>query len=429
MTRNRLKAKFSGLNVYFKKNLIIMGFLGFSSGLPLLLTMSTLTWWLGKVGIDKKTIGLFALVGLPYSWKFLWAPFIDRIKLPLLSRYFGRRRSWLLVVQGLLMAAIIGMGTINPVENLYGLAVLSLIVAFWSATQDIIIDAYRIQLLKKEEFAAGAAMEVNFYRLGMMIAGAGALTLSDYMSWDMVYMIMALFMLVGMITTFFAPPTAHDTTPTSHNFLEWVTTTVVDPFRDFTQKSGWGYALLFVMLYKLGDVMMGPMATIFYQEIGFTGTEVGTVTKLFGIPMTILGSFLIGGFAYKWGLLRTLLVTGLLHACSNGMFLVLANVGHSIPVLYAAIALENISNGMAIAAFVAFLSTYCSPAFAATQYALLSSLVAQTRTISWAFSGWVADALSNWTAFFSLAIVLGFPSLLLLIYFIKSDCLKMERQA
>lgn len=423
-----MKKNYDAIKVYFKKNLLIMGLLGFSSGLPLLLTLTTLTWWLTSVGIDKKTIGLFTFVGLPYSYKYIWSPFVDRLPFPFLSRLLGRRRGWLIGIQAILTASIIAMGNVNPLENIELLAIMSIVVAFWSATQDIIIDAYRIQLLSKDELAAGGAMEVNGYRLGMMVAGAGAMAMSDYMSWSNVYMIVALFMSVGILTAFFAPATKHDTLPQAKSLKEWVKTAIVGPFRDITSKPAWGLALLLVASYKLGDVLIGPMAMVFYHDIGFSGQEVGTVTKLFGIPMTIVGTFLIGGFAYKWGLLKTLLITGFVHLSSNFMFVVLSEVGHSVPMLYIAIALENISNGMSLAVFIAFLSHYCSPAFAATQYALLSSLTAQTRTLGGALSGYLAELFpGDWPSFFILTMIAGVPSLILIVYLMKTNKLKLDR--
>lgn len=415
------------VKVYCTQRLLVIGLLGFSSGLPLLLTLSTLTWWLANKGIDKKTIGLFTLVGVPYAWKFVWAPVVDRMPIPFLTKWLGRRRGWLLFSQIILAACIFMMGFSNPTKSLENMALWAILVAFWSATQDIIIDAYRIESLKPEEYGAGAAIEVNGYRLGMMVAGAGALALSDFYDWSMVYGIMALCMGVGMITTLFCREPEHETLSRNFKLNDWLKNSVVGPFKEFVTRPGWVYVLLFVVLYKLGDNLIGPMATVFYKDLGFTGVEVGTASKFFGVWMVVLGSFMFGSVVYKWGIMRSLFIAGLIHMVANFMFFVLAEVGHDITFLYLAIAMENLSNGMMIAAFVTYLSSLCNISYTATQYALLSSFMAQTRTLGQVSSGWLADTLS-WPGFFGVTILAAVPALLLLLFMMKKYPLKIDKK-
>ncbi|UNM06338.1 MAG: MFS transporter [Holosporaceae bacterium] len=304
----------SNFSIYFKKRLLIILLFGFSSGLPLLLTLSTLSFWFSKVGIDKRTIGLFALVGMPYVWKFLWAPFLDRFKLPFLTKVLGRRRGWLLFVQILLALSIIMMGHSQPEQNLFLTAVFALCVSFFSATQDILIDAYRIESLDPSEYAAGGGVEVFGYRLGMIISGGVALSLSDTYSWETVYLIMGFFMGVGILTTLFCKE------PASSKQLDLSSKTlksmVIDPFLDFITRPGWYWVLAFVLLYRFGDNLIGQMATVFYQKLGFTGTEIGMVTKTFGIWMVVFGGLLGGVIAKRIGIMKTLMVGGIAHVIS-----------------------------------------------------------------------------------------------------------------
>lgn len=405
------------------KRIWIVALLGFSSGLPLFLTLSTLSWWLAKYGLKKSEIGLFAYVGTPYAFKFLWSPLVDRLSIPYLTAKFGRRRSWMILSQILLAIFITMMGFSQPDLNLTYMAICATLVAFWSATQDIVIDAYRIDVLKSSEIAAGASIEVNGYRIGMLVAGAGAMSLSDSYSWSIVYGIMATCMLVGIITALIAPNT--DKLDDDHlslqttGYKEWLFKAVVEPLLDYIKKPGWWAALLFIVLYKISDNLIAGMANVFYNDIGFTGAEIGVATKLFGLPMTILGSFIVGLFAYRIGLLKALFISGIIHTLSNGMFLVLAEVGNSLPVLYTAVAVENISNGMMIGAFVGFLSSLCSVQFSATQYALLSSFMALTRVFFSGISGFVAEYAHQWTKFFTITLIAAIPSLLFLLFMMK----------
>lgn len=413
---NYARTILDSFSIYFKKRLLIILLFGFSSGLPLLLTLSTLSFWFAKVGIDKKTIGLFALVGLPYVWKFLWAPFLDRFQAPFLGKWLGRRRGWLFLTQIFLAVSIIMMGHSQPQENLFLTAVLALFVSFFSATQDILIDAYRIESLDPSEYAAGGGAEVFGYRLGMIIAGGVALSLSDTYAWSTVYLIMGLFMLVGLLTTLFCKePATSKKTDLEKKSLK---TVIVDPFLDFIQRPGWVWVLLFIILYRFGDNLIGQMATVFYQKLGFTGTEIGMVTKTFGIWMVVVGGLMGGAIAKRIGIMKTLMIGGILHVFSNGFFILLALHGHSMPCLYGTIISENISGGIMTSAFVAYLSRLCNINFTATQYALLSALMAVGRVFVQSTSGFIADQF-DWVAFFVIASTAALPGLILLGYLMK----------
>lgn len=408
---------------YFKRRLLFVFLMGFSSGLPLLLTLSTLTWWLKGEGISKTTIGIFTLTTLPYSWKFLWAPLLDRLNFPFLSKKLGRRRSWILLSQIATALSIIFMGQINPQENLFHLAILSILVTFWSATQDVVIDAYRIDILNQKEMTAGGASEVVGYRIAMMVSGAGAIALSDFMHWDTIYLIMGVIMLSCSLITFFcpAPHTQEARQKTSsQSYSKWLIETYSAPLKDFFKRKDPLMILAFILLYHLGENLIGPMSMIFYKELGFTGVEVASATKLFGAWMTILGTILIGGIALKYGILRTLLISGIIHIIANGFFFILAHVGHNLPVLYFSMVFENISGGMMKGALVGYLSGLCTKSFSATQYALLSSIMAQGRILTYAISGWIADQ-TSWPVFFSLATIAAVPGLLIILRLMKSS--------
>jgi PAT family beta-lactamase induction signal transducer AmpG len=383
-----------------------------------------LSWWLSSVGVDKTSIGLFALVGVPYTFKPLWAPILDRTTLPFFGK-LGRRRGWLLFIQLMLAASIVLMGHSDPANDLKMTAIFALMVSFWSASQDIVIDAYRIESLKKEEFTAGGGVEVFGYRMGMIIAGGFALGLSDLFSWEIVYLIMASFMLVGIITTFICkePAASQRVDLSEKSGLSWIKHSIVDPFLDFIKRPGWFWILVFIIFYRFGDNIIGQMSTVFYRELGFTGTEVGTATKTFGIWMVVVGGLVGGSIAFRIGIMKTMLLAGFLHILSNGFFLLLAIKGHSIPVLYMTVISENISSGIMTSGFVAYLSRLCNIAFSGTQYALFSSLMAVTRVFVQTSSGWLASQF-GWVNFFILASIAALPALFLLMYLMKKHPLE-----
>jgi PAT family beta-lactamase induction signal transducer AmpG len=392
------------LGTVFSARMLVALLMGFSSGLPLLLTGSVLQAWMTDEGVDLGTIGLFALVGLPYTLKFLWAPLTDRFTVPLL----GRRRGWLLAAQVLLMCSIAALGWTQPAHSPLVVALVAWLVTFFSASQDIVIDAYRREALADNELGLGASLYVNGYRIGMLLASGGGLILADFMPFSAVYQLMALFMMVGIVTTLFAPE-PRVTVALPANLRD----AVIQPFVDYFQRRHALLILLFILLYKVGDTMASHMSTPFYLDIGFSKTEIGAVVKLFGFWATIIGGMAGGIVIIRTGIYRALWAFGILQALSTGGFALLAVVGYSLPLLAGVIAFENLSGGMGTAAFVAFMAALTNRKFTATQYALLSSLMGIPRVIVAAPTGYFADWL-GWTFFFVCCALIAIPGLLLL---------------
>ncbi|MBF0310038.1 MAG: AmpG family muropeptide MFS transporter, partial [Magnetococcales bacterium] len=394
--------------LYFHPRLLGVFLLGFSSGLPLALTAGTLALWLTEARVDKTTIGLFALAGTPYTFKFLWSPLIDQLPLPGLTRLLGRRRSWLLLLQFGLMLAILALGGADPAVDPSRTALLALLVAFFSASQDIVIDAFRVELLQPRQYGAGAAMVVLGYRVGMLASGAGALYLATWYGWATTYLVMAGLMSVGMLTAWWLPEpevkevaaSPREGASRRERLLAWGQRAVVEPFRDFMNRRGWLWILLFILLFKFGDALAGVMTGPFLVEIGFTKITIANVTKVFGLAATLLGSVAGGVLVNRLGILSALLWCGLLQMLSNLVFVGLAWWGAGqTEWLVAAIAAENLAGGMGTAAFVAYLSALCNQAFTATQYALLSSFMSFGRTLLASSGGWMASQMS-WAGFF-----------------------------
>jgi PAT family beta-lactamase induction signal transducer AmpG len=422
------------LAVYLTPRQLIILVMGFSSGLPLLLTLSTLSYWLSTANVDKATIGLFTIVQTPYAYKFLWSPVVDRLRLPILGR-MGRRRSWLLLTQLCLAASVFVMGQIDPVAHAWWTALAALVVAFFSASQDIVIDAYRIELLDPEEQGAGAGSTQVGYRLGMLLAGAGATAMSDYTSWAMVYAVMAAAVLACAVVTLLLPEPrvaegaeaaprrlARAAQPT--DYAEFLRTAVIEPFKDFMTRRGWLVILAFILFYKYGEAFGGAMANPFYHEMGFTGTEIAVISKVYGVIATLIGGVVGGFLVARLGLFRTLMLGGILQAVTILLMSVIAweqaaAVEHAVlrRWLMAAITAENITSGIASAALVAYLSGLCNTAFTATQYALFSSLMANGRTIMSGGSGLLIDYLHNdWGLFWIITIVMAIPGLAFLVW-------------
>ena len=413
------------LAVYFKRPLIVVLILGFSSGLPLALTFSTLSVWMAEEGVDLTTIGIFVLVGTPYTLKFLWAPLIDRAALPPFTSWLGQRRGWMVATQLAMMAALLALGASDPVSAPYLTALAAVVVSFLSATQDIVIDAYRIESVEEGDQGAGAAMIVFGYRIGMLVSGAGALLLADQMSWMATYVVMAALMLVGMTTILSSPePPRPALEPLEglsrvERAQRWVFGAVFQPFLEFMQRQGWIAILVFILLYKLGDAFAGAMANPFYVDLGFTKTEIASVTKAFGLASTLAGLFLGGLLVSRMPILWALVICGILQAASNLMFAVQAAVGDDIAVLSVTVAVENVTGGMGTAAFVAYMSRLTNIAFTATQYALLSSFMAVGRTFLSSGSGFSADSL-GWVGFFIASAFVAIPGLVMLFWMMRA---------
>lgn len=381
--------------------------MGFASGLPLLLTITVLQAWMTEEGVDLTVIGLMILVGLPYSIKFLWAPVLDRFTLP----FLGRRRGWLLIAQVVLILSIAGLGFSDPKNNPWMLAFAALLVTFFSASQDIVIDAYRREDLSDEELGLGSSLYVNGYRVGMLLAGGGGLIMADYMPFSMVYLIMAGCLLPGVLTTLLArePVIAVGTPKTMGE-------AVFNPLIEYFSRNGALWMLAFILLYKIGDTMASAMTIPFYLDIGFSKTEIGAVVKLFGFWATIIGSLIGGILMLRLGINRALWVFGFLQAISTAGFAVLARIGYSIPALSVVIGFENLSSGMGTAAFIAFMASITNKKFTATQYALLTSLMAVPRTVFSAPTGFFAKHM-GWESFFIGCTLIAIPGMLLLLKF------------
>jgi MFS transporter, PAT family, beta-lactamase induction signal transducer AmpG len=396
----------SMLRVFGQPKMAAILFLGFSSGLPFFLTNRTLQAWMTVEGVDLTTIGLFSLVTLPYSLKFLWAPLIDRYVPP----FLGRRRGWLVVTQIGLLLTIGAMGLQDPSRTLQLLAFNAVLIAFFSASQDVVFDAYRIDVLDEREMGAGAALGVLGYRIALIVTGSLAFILADRMPWPVVYLMMAGLMLVGVIAAVRAPDPVDETPPRS------IAEAVVNPFVDFFQRTGLGWGvliLLFIIFYQLPDRFAQNMATPFLLQIGFSQTEIGAIQGGIGIGATIVGVLAGGAVVAKLGLNRSVWIVAALQILSNLAYYWIAITGANELILVVAIIVENVAGGMVTAVFVALLMSLCSKRFSATQYALLSSLMAAARDVIVAPAGRVAE-MTGWPVFFLLTLVVGIPALALL---------------
>lgn len=391
------------LQVFSNRRVAVLLLLGFSSGLPLALTFGTLQAWMKDAGVDLATIGAITLVGLPYTVKYLWAPLMDRYTLP----FLGRRRGWLVVTQLTLMAAIAFMGSLNPVSQPWLLAVTAVLVSFLSASQDIVVDAYRADVLREEELGAGAAVSVLGYRLGMLSSGAMALILADHLPWAAVYRIMAGLMLVGVAAALWG------TEPKSGGSPRSLAEAVALPFKAFFSRDAALVLLLFIILYKLPDAVAGAMTTPFLLDVGFSKTEIGAVNKGFGLVATIFGAVAAGGLIARLGIYRSLWAFGILQAVTNLTYMGVALAGQNKAALILAVGVDNLSGGMGTAAFVAFLMSLTEKRYSATQYALLSSLMAITPKIAGAPTGLLAAGL-GWPMFFAASVLGAIPGLAVL---------------
>ena len=397
--------KKSMFKLIFSGRMLVSLIMGFSCGLPLLLTISVLQAWMTEEGVDLAVIGMMALVGLPYTLKFLWAPFLDRFTLP----FFGRRRGWMLVVQVALMFSIAGLGLTDPGGNPWMVAFAAFLVTFFSASQDIVVDAYRREDLSDQELGLGSSLYVNGYRVGMLLASGGGLIMADHMPFSMVYLIMAGCMLVGVLTTLLAPePVTPAGTP--QNMKE----AIIDPMVEYFSRQGALWMLAFILAYKIGDTMASAMTTPFYLDIGFSKSEIGAVVKIFGFWATIVGGITGGVIMLRLGINRALWIFGFLQAISTAGFAVLARIGYSIPALSGVIAFENLSSGMGTAAFVAFMASITNKKFTATQYALLTSLMGVPRVLASAPTGFLAKNF-GWAGFFIFCTLIAVPGMLLLL--------------
>ncbi len=389
----------------FSLRMIIAGIMGFYAGVPLLLTGSVLQAWMRDSGVDLATIGLFALVGLPYTLKFLWAPLLDRFSISRL----GRRRSWLLIAQVFLVISLIGLAYTNPALSPSIVAGCALAIAFFSATQDAVIDAYRRESLADTEQGLASSFYVNGYRIGMLLASGGGLIIADFTGFQTMYQGMAVVMATAIpVTLFAAEPKPHPDQPKTLNQA------IIQPFIEFLKRRDALLILLFIVLYKSGDTMASHMTMPFYLDLGFSKTEIAAIVKLFGFWATILGGVVGGILILRIGIYTALWLFGILQAVSTAGFALLASLGHTMSGLAAVISFENISGGMGTAAFIAYMASQTDRRFSATQYALLSSLMGVPRVFIAVPTGWIAEAF-GWQQFFLICTLTAIPGILLLI--------------
>jgi len=397
--------------VLASRRMLVALVMGFASGLPLLLTISVLQAWMKEEGVDLAVIGLMALVGLPYTLKFLWAPVLDRYTIPI----FGRRRGWLLIAQTALVLAIIALSATNPAQHPWVVALAAFWVTFFSASQDIVVDAYRREDLADEELGLGSSLYINGYRTGMLLASGGGLIMADHISFSMVYLIMAACLLPGILTTLLTPePETPQGTP------QTLQEAIIQPFIEYFSRPEAIWILAFILFYKIGDTMASTMTTPFYLDIAFTKTEIGSIVKLFGFWATIAGSLAGGMIMLKVGIYRSLWLFGILQALSTAGFALLAQIGHSVPALAGVIAFENLSSGMGTAAYAAFMASITNQKFTATQYALLTSLMGVPRVVVSAGSGFMAKAM-GWEGYFIFCTLIALPGLLMLLRIRRSQ--------
>ena len=421
------------LRVYLEPASLRMLTLGFSAGLPLLLVLGTLSFRLREAGIDRSTIGHLSWVGLAYGFKWAWAPLVDRLPLPLLTHTLGRRRSWLLLSQCLVVVGLVGMALTDPRQALGPVVACALMVAFASATQDIALDAFRIESADANHQAALAAAYQTGYRLAMIWAGAGVLWIAARAeapalagaaaaatgaaayqngAWQTAYLVMAASMAVGMVTVLFSREPRPVELPPARNAAEWLRGALLEPFADFVRRYRWQAALILALIavYRISDVVMGIMANPFYVDMGYTKDEVAAVTKVYGVVMTLVGAFVGGSLAMRFGVMRILMLGALLSACTNLLFAWLAGHGHDVTALIAVVSADNLASGIASAAFIAYLSSLTNVSYSATQYALFSSMMLLLPKFVAGFSGDYVNAF-GYAQFFASTAMLGLPVL------------------
>jgi PAT family beta-lactamase induction signal transducer AmpG len=418
------------LKVYLEPASLRMLSLGFSAGLPLLLVFGTLSFWLREAGIDRTTIGFLSWVGLAYGFKWVWSPLVDRMPIPWLTRTLGRRRSWLLASQAVIMLALVSMAMTDPQQSLAPVVWCAIAVAFGSATQDIALDAFRIESADTEHQAALAATYQTGYRLAMIWSGAGALWIAaraeipsavagvsapyQHGPWQIAYLVMAVSMLPGVLTVLFSQEPFQRAIAPSKNMGEWLRGALVEPFADFIGRYRWQAALILGLIatYRISDVVMGIMANPFYVDMGFSKDEVAAVTKVYGVAMTLVGAFVGGVLSLRMGVMRVLMLGAILSAASNLLFAWLSTRGHDVTALVWVVSADNLAGGIASSAFIAYLSSLTNVQYSATQYALFSSMMLLLPKFVAGFSGKYVDAF-GYADFFTSTALLGVPVLIL----------------
>lgn len=410
---NRPLSEFSekGIGIYTSSESIRMIFLGFSAGLPHPLLFATLTLWLASSGIRISEITMFGWVGIVYAIKFLWAPMLDRLRLPVITNMIGQRRSWILLMQIMILLGLIFMSSLKPEHDLMYLAYLSIAIAFASASQDVAIDAYRIEIAEsKFQAVLGASYQLG-YRISALTSGAGALYMASFYDWKLTYQVMSMFMLVGILTVIFIPES--NKPANINNGAGWLKKTLIEPFSEFFKRNGyWSlFLLMFIALYRVSDLIIGIAANPFYADIGFNLSEIATVTKVFGFTVTIIGAFIGGLSVARFGIGRLLIISSILLTLTNLFFLFLNNAGSSLPALVLTISADNFALGFSGTVFIAFLSSLTSRYFTASQYALFTSVMFLPGITLSGFSGLIIES-SGWATLFIYSALLGIPSIL-----------------
>lgn len=424
----------SSITAYLDRRVLLVLVMGFASGLPFLLTYSTLSAWLAVEGVRRAAIGAFALVGTPYAFKFVWSPLIDRLPPPI---PLGRRRGWGVTIQLALIAAILALGSQDPKHHLVAMGALALLVAFLSASQDIVIDAWRVEILPLDLQGPGAGTIQTGYRVGMLTAGAGGLVIAARAGWFAAYATMAALLVVGVIVFLFGPePTAHaenraiergrEKAGGGNDVGSWFSAAIIGPFADFMRRPMWLAILISIVGYKLGEAMAGVMSTPLYISLGFSLNEIAAVSKLVGAFAIVFGALIGGVVTVRFGILRSLIICGLLQSAGNLFFVLQAVGGHRIGYLALCVIAENVTGAMAGTALISYLSSLCSPAYTATQFALLSSLASVGRTLVASSGGVLAERL-GWAVFFLLTTVVTIPALLLLLWISRRDATRADR--
>lgn len=414
------------LLAFWDRRILTIFLFGFSSGLPFLLTLSTLTIWLKESGLNNTTIGLFVIVTVPYTFKFLWGPMVDRVRVPFLTSILGQRRSWALLAQGALVFMLLGLGSSHPEHHIFETALWAFGVAFCSAIQDIVIEAYRIEIIDENQKGPAASSTYLGYRMGMLTSGAGALFLAATFSWQTAYEVMAVFISIGILTTLLSSsPQTLVFSPAPHlslkhiaphnRFWEWLKSTYGPPLQELWRSYDWRVVLAFILFYKVGDTTLNVMNTPFLVELGYSKLEIAHVAKLFGISAMIVGGFMGGLFLNRFGILSSLMLCAILQILSSLMFVIQALVGYNLNVLIITIGVENLTCGLGASAFIAYLSSLCSVPHTATHFALLSSFGSLARIILSMGAGLLADILP-WPLFFTFTAAACLPCLFLLIH-------------
>lgn len=395
------------MNLLFQKKNFVIFLLGVSSGLPLALTSSTLTIWLSRLNIDITLIGLVSLCNIPYSIKFFWAFIFDYFKLGKFGKKFGQRVSWIILIQICLILFIIALGFSNPVANFTITLLFAFLVVFFSASQDILIDAFRIEYVEENEQSIAATMITYGYRTGMLISGTLPLITSIYFGWEISYLLISLFILPGSFAAIFAGRKLKEFNKEKPNLKKQF----LGPLIEFTSRNQWLLIILFVVSYKFSDSLLSTMASKLYVEVGFTNIEIASVVKTFGFIMTLFGTFLSALLTFRFGIFRVLLICTILQPLSNLIYLLLVYGGHNLYSLYAVITMENISSALSGVAMVTYLSNLCSKKFVASQYAILSALASIGRTFISSSSGYLVKY-HGWTDFFILTVIAGIPAVI-----------------